>query len=1231
MEQYQRIYVPQPQAPGTSLKDQYTARYEDSSKKQGQLQTPAHTVPRRRPANIEPISVDLTKGGDVFTSSSSTVEAFGEPRALWREDSATRKEPLDVKKGRKRKSEELDGESTARSVLPRLSQSSFTAIDAFPEDPEPVTFDAASDFDDTNRTLKHDPAIKEDTFDFEDKPDSSQHLDQSTASPGQSISRSSALHISAAQLPLKIEDMSRSNDRLKLSLSPKLKSSQSSPMKAIADSEDEDDEKPSQPNTLGSETLIRNRNHPTLEITSPSIRISKIVQDEGSPSRPRTERLDSPRKPRAINLSRTNSAASPFQRDSPTKLTDGGKADYRMEVSIPSISTLTGNRVTEAHVKLFLNLPASRTQAFSSQLHQDRLAAIQALNTCWLTEGSPSSEMLQKPSLCVTRIKAMDGLHRLRDEHARFSLQRDESKKKAMAAIESDQDPSSIWAERQLAIQAVGRVEQQIMVFLGEASIPESVWHSSSNVAAESTDLGTNSRRSVPTMLVTSTPATVSATTRVMSKQRPTSSSEPGTTQLVQQTQLHSRDPLTPRKHRSHDSRSPYKSSLRTYTSSPPTKDVAAYFSPRKIPNQSRYSNIGDNDLKSPCSSGRTKDVFSRQTETSFAIESIIETESMFTRNMGSPIRPDHEDDEYGQDDDDEEMLEIAGEYEFGHPKSGPHQASYNRPVFAETTGNVIRTESRISRSAQPPASTAPQQLQYPWSRDVKIAMRQRFHLQGFRPHQLEAINATLGGKDAFVLMPTGGGKSLCYQLPSIVSSGRTRGVTLVISPLLSLMQDQVDHLQKLKIQALFINGEVSQEHRKLVMESLRDPHVEKYIQLLYVTPEMISKSQQIVTAFRDLHCRRLLARIVIDEAHCVSQWGHDFRPDYKMLGEVRRQFQGVPVMALTATATENVKVDVIHNLNLRDCEIFTQSFNRPNLTYEVRHKGKAAELLKSVADLIQSKYQNQSGIIYCLSRQNCEKLAAKLREEYKIKAKHYHAGMDPQDKMKVQKDWQAGHQHVIVATIAFGMGIDKPDVRFVIHHTIPKSLEGYYQETGRAGRDGLRSGCYLYYGYQDTSLLKRMIDEGEGSWEQKERQKQMLRKAIQFCENKTECRRTQILSYFNESFDREVCNGGCDNCSSSSNFESHDFSKNAIEAIELVKGLEEQKVTLLHCVDVYRGSKHKGQQHGWVPQFGAGESLERGHVERIFYRLLSDDALEEYNVVNKAGFPSQYVRVSTT
>lgn len=605
-----------------------------------------------------------------------------------------------------------------------------------------------------------------------------------------------------------------------------------------------------------------------------------------------------------------------------------------------------------------------------------------------------------------------------------------------------------------------------------------------------------------------------------------------------------------------------------------------------------------------------------------------IEDTDPVTRTMGSPAPPVDNFSEFDMDADDEEMLEVAEHYEDGYPLpvNGPEPLA--RKVFAETSGNAMRAPSTNKQS-----TVNSIWHNHPWSKDVRTALRDRFHLRGFRPNQLEAIDATLSGKDTFVLMPTGGGKSLCYQLPSVVTSGSTKGVTIVISPLLSLMQDQVSQLERLKIKALLLNGETAAVERSRILNTLFRRNAHREIELLYTTPEMVNKNQKLIESLEKLNDNRGLARIVIDEAHCVSQWGHDFRPDYKELGGIRDNLPGVPMMALTATATENVKVDVIHNLKMEGCQVFSQSFNRPNLTYEVRPKKKGAALLESIAETISGSYKNQCGIIYCLSRKTCEKVASELKKKHNLKAAHYHAGMEPEAKAKVQRDWQSGKQQVIVATIAFGMGIDKPDVRFVIHQTIPKSLEGYYQETGRAGRDGKRSGCYLYYGYGDTAAIKRMIFGGEGSAEQKHRQHEMLRNVIQYCENKTDCRRVQILGYFNESFRREECNASCDNCKSDATFELRDYSQYAASAVRIVRHFQEnlkENVTLLYCVDVFLGprKKLKSKEHKKVPGYGSGSELGSSESERLFYRLLAEEAFYEQNVVNKRKFAHQYVKL---
>ncbi|EME77960.1 uncharacterized protein MYCFIDRAFT_216933 [Pseudocercospora fijiensis CIRAD86] len=633
----------------------------------------------------------------------------------------------------------------------------------------------------------------------------------------------------------------------------------------------------------------------------------------------------------------------------------------------------------------------------------------------------------------------------------------------------------------------------------------------------------------------------------------------------------------------------------------------------------------------SECSTIRHEDVYDDDLDDNDMIDADT---SHFGHRMGTPPAQYDNDDDYGMEDD-EEMLDFVEGYE----NTSLSKAPVYRQPFAETSGNSQMRPPSAMKAKKAPAKKSQaeedelqrQKMSFRWSPDVGRVLRHVFKLKGFRKNQLEAINATLEGQDVFVLMPTGGGKSLTYQLPALVPTGKTQGVTIVISPLLSLMQDQVEHLRKLGVQATLINSETSREERDLIMDALWDREPERMVQLLYVTPEMLGKSEKMLRTFEGLHRKRKLARIVIDEAHCVSQWGHDFRPDYKNLGEVRQRFPGVPVMALTATATEIVKSDTIHNLSMDGCAVFTSSFNRTNLSYSVLPKPKGKQDVQSMAEVIKKDHAKDTGIIYCLSRKNCEDIAAALVNEHRIKAKHYHAGMDSIAKADVQKEWQAGHVHVIVATIAFGMGIDKSNVRFVIHHSIPKSLEGYYQETGRAGRDGKPSACYLYYGYGDAGKLRKMIDDGEGNWDQKDRQHQMLSKMVQYCENKSDCRRVQVLGYFGEAFEPEDCLGGCDNCTSGSTFEEVDYTQHARDAISLVRELRDQKVTILHCIDMFRGAntkKGRDAKHEKVAHFGKGEDLDRGDVERLFYRLVNEQAIVEESHKNKRGFVLSYVNL---
>ncbi|KAK4128590.1 hypothetical protein N657DRAFT_676349 [Parathielavia appendiculata] len=571
---------------------------------------------------------------------------------------------------------------------------------------------------------------------------------------------------------------------------------------------------------------------------------------------------------------------------------------------------------------------------------------------------------------------------------------------------------------------------------------------------------------------------------------------------------------------------------------------------------------------------------------------------------------------------DDEEMLAAADSFEQQQlqftTSSGAARA---RSVLSEASGNAGPAPRKRSAAKstpllrQPKASINPELMKYPWSKDVLRALKDRFRMTGFRHNQLEAINATLAGKDAFVLMPTGGGKSLCYQLPAMVNSGKTRGVTLVISPLLSLMIDQVAHLARLNILAATFNGSINNALRSHILGSFHQENPEHYVQLLYVTPEMLTSSPTFRNGIELLYRKKKLARIVIDEAHCVSHWGHDFRPDYKALGSFRRAFPGVPVMALTATATKNVMADIKHNLGMENCEIFSQSFNRPNLYYEVIPK--QARFIQGMGQLITNKYGGQTGIVYTLSRKSAEGTANTLSTKHGIKAHHYHAQMDPETKREVQEKWQRGEIHVVVATIAFGMGIDKPDVRFVIHQNMPKSLEGYYQETGRAGRDGKRSDCYLYFSYSDIPTLRRMINEDKDKHDdEKERQHAMVNRMVAYCESSHTCRRVQILQYFGENFDPAECNDMCDNCRSGQTNEPpivQDYTECAVALLMAVRALHQ--VTLGKLVEIVTASKNIGQ-HRHLPGFALCKGMKSHEVQRVVMALHAQGALVDMQEV---------------
>ncbi len=388
--------------------------------------------------------------------------------------------------------------------------------------------------------------------------------------------------------------------------------------------------------------------------------------------------------------------------------------------------------------------------------------------------------------------------------------------------------------------------------------------------------------------------------------------------------------------------------------------------------------------------------------------------------------------------------------------------------------------------------------------------LKKHFGYNAFRPLQKEVIERVLLGEDSVVLMPTGGGKSLCFQLPALI----LEGMAIVISPLISLMKDQVDSLCANGIAADYINSSLTQSDIAEVMERISAGK----LKILYIAPERLS-----VPGFEDFLHTLCISVIAIDEAHCISQWGHDFRPDYRNLKVLRRNFPKIPIIALTATATEEVREDIVRQLSLQDHKMFISSFNRPNLSYEVLPK---KDSFSSILSLVNSD-KNASAIIYCFSRNDTQTMVDKLNM-HGLKAVAYHAGLNAKTRKENQEKFIKDEANIMVATIAFGMGIDKPDVRLVIHHSLPKSIEGYYQETGRAGRDGLPSRCVLFFSYADKFKQDYFINNIRDD-DEREKAQENLAQVLHYGDLHS-CRRKFLLNYFNEHYPETNC-GNCDKC----------------------------------------------------------------------------------------------------
>jgi ATP-dependent DNA helicase RecQ len=471
--------------------------------------------------------------------------------------------------------------------------------------------------------------------------------------------------------------------------------------------------------------------------------------------------------------------------------------------------------------------------------------------------------------------------------------------------------------------------------------------------------------------------------------------------------------------------------------------------------------------------------------------------------------------------------------------------------------------------------------------------LRRVFGYDDFRGDQAAIVDHVCAGGDAVVLMPTGGGKSLCYQIPALVRPG----VAVVISPLIALMQDQVDALTALGVRAGFLNSTQNPDERRMV-EAL---FLAEELDLLYLAPERLR-----VPATTSLLERGRIALFAIDEAHCVAQWGHDFRPDYLALSELHERWPAVPRIALTATATRATHAEITQRLKLHDAGQFVASFDRPNITYRIAPKN---EPRRQLLDLLRTEHAGDAGIVYCLSRKSVEQTAEFLVAQG-IPALPYHAGLDSQTRAAHQTRFLREDGIVMVATIAFGMGIDKPDVRFVAHLDLPKSVEGYYQETGRAGRDGLPSTAWLAYGLADVVQQRKMIDDSPGDREHRRRLAQHLDAMLALCET-IECRRVQLLAYFGQS--AAPC-GNCDTCLVPP--ESWDGTVAAQKLLSTVFRLDRerhQRFGAGQIIDILLGKRTpKVEQfgHDELSVFGVGTDLSEGEWRGVVRQLLAQGVL---------------------